>query len=172
MRRARARRRRALATRQPNETLEIVRVLASPVSALVGGIAAMLIVALGLERGWTEALSTGASVAFLTFLVMEVPNMVLNYHRVRAERDARMEAETRAVAAEAKVEVAEARAEAAQTQAEAAQTQAEAAQTQAEAAQTQAEAARRRSDRLAAALVAALKDKGVDPQALDALLDE
>ena len=91
--------------------------------------------------------------------------MVLNYHRVRAERDARMEAETRAVAAEAKVEVAEARAEAAQTQAEAAQ-------TQAEAAQTQAEAARRRSDRLAAALVAALKDKGVDPQALDALLDE
>ncbi len=61
---------------------------------------------------------------------------------------------------------------AAETKADAAQTKAEAAQTKAEAAETKAEAAQRRSDRLAAALLASLKDKGIDPEVLDALLEE
>ena len=144
MRRARARRRRAARAGRPNETLELARRLASPVGALIGGIAALLIVALRLGGGWIDALSTGASVAFLTFLAVEVPNMVLNEYRVRSEREAREREREARLAAE----------------------------TRAAAAESRAEAAQRRSDRLAAALAAALKDKGVDPDVLDALLEE
>ncbi len=77
--------------------------------------------------------------------------MVLNEYRVRSEREARERA-----AAELERER-EARL---------------AAETKAEAAETKAEAAQRRSDRLMAVLVATLKDKDVDTQLLDALLEE
>ena len=120
-------------------------------SALVGAIVAVLILIVRPDGSWPEALSTGASVAFLTFLAVEVPNMVLNEYRVRSEREARervtLELERERRGREREREARE-REHAARLVAE------------------------RRSERLMAVLVETLKDKGVDPKLLDALLEE
>ncbi len=84
--------------------------------------------------------------------------MVLNEYRVRSEREARervtLELERERKAREREREARE-REHAARLVAE-----------------ERAEAAQRRSDRLMAVLVETLKDKGIDPKLLDALLEE
>ena len=131
-----------------------------------------------------ESFSTGASVAFLTFLALEIPNMVFADMFVRGERAERVAAQALATAAEARAVAAETRAELAEMwrwQAEAAEARAKAAEAHAEAAEGRAEAAEgcvgathARSDRLMAPLIEALKDaeSGVDREALQRLLEE
>ena len=108
--------------------------------------------------------------AFLTFLALEIPNMVFADMFVRGERAERVAAQALATAAEARAVAAETRAELAEMW----RLQAEAAEARAKAAQERSEAAQRRSDRLMAALIEALKDSegGVDADALRRLLDE
>ena len=113
-------------------------------SALAAAIVAVPILIVRPDGSWPEALSTGASVAFLTFLAVEVPNMVLNEYRVRSEREAR-ERVTLELERERKAREREHEARL---------------------------VAERRSERLMAVLVETLKDKGVDPKLLDALLEE
>jgi hypothetical protein len=116
-------------------------------------------------------------VAFLTFLALEIPNMVFADMFVRGERAERVAAQALATAAEARAVAAETRAELAEMwrlQAEAAEARARAAHERSEAAHARSEAAQRRSDRLMAALIEALKDSegGVDADAMRRLLDE
>ena len=166
------------------ERYALARRLASPSFALLGGLSTLLYYGLWLGSSWAESFSTGASVAFLTFLALEIPNMVFADMFVRGERAERVAAqalataaEARAVAAETRAELAEMwrlQAEAAEARAKAAQERSEAAQERSEAAQERSEAAQRRSDRLMAALIEALKDSegGVDADAMRRLLDE
>lgn len=165
---------------------------------MLGGASTLLYYGLRLGASWAESFSTGASVAFLTFLALELPNMVFADMFVRGERAERVAAQAQATAAEARAvaaetraemaemwrmqaETAEARAKAAQEWAEAAQQRSEAAQQRSEAAHERseaaherAEAAHRRSERMMAALIEALDDGngGVDREALRRLLEE
>lgn len=191
MRRARVRRRRIANRRRRAERYALARRLVSPSFALLGGVSTLLYYGLRLESSWAESFSTGASVAFLTFLALEIPNMVFADMFVRGERAERVAAQAQATAAEARAvaaetraemaemwrmqaETAEARAKAAQEWAEAAQQRSEAAHERSEAAHERAEAAHRRSERMMAALIEALDDGngGVDREALRRLLDE
>ena len=106
MRRARARRRRASRRDRRAEWYDLARRLTPAVFALLGGVATLLYYGLRLESGWAESLSSGASVAFLTFLALEIPNMVFADMFVRSAR-----AEARAEVQGARAEVQGARAE-------------------------------------------------------------
>ena len=198
MRRARARRRRASRRDRRAEWYDLARRLTPAVFALLGGVATLLYYGLRLESGWAESLSSGASVAFLTFLALEIPNMVFADMFVRSARaEARAEVQgaraevqgARAEAQSARAEAQSARAErdaakallaatearaiAAEANVKQAEARVEATEARAEATEARAEATQRRSDRMALVFIEALRDRdsSIDVDALRRLFE-